>query len=219
MSNKIELIKHLLEYVESYDNEHNNSDLRSFSIYLKDIVFCEKKTETVHLSETDYANYKRFPEVELSTLLTTLYRFATKYMRKTFQNTEIKTVDEFGFLATLLKEKSLLKSELINKHLLEITTGTELLKRLINKGLIIEIGDETDKRAKRVSLSEKGAKELTAVFQELFVVSKIIRGNLTDKELNETISIFTKLSNFHWSIFNNDRNASIREIYKKHIEK
>jgi len=41
---------------------------------------------------------------------------------------------------------------LINKHLLEISSGSEILKRLIKNELVCEFPDKKDRRAKRVSM-------------------------------------------------------------------
>ena len=160
MSDNIQMIKQILDYVESYEYEVGNANIQEFSIYLKDKLVISSSQETSNFNKKNFKNYKSYPEVEFSTLLTGLYRFAKHYMKKAFSNTSIKTIDEFGFLATLLKEKSLLKNELINKHLLEISSGSEILKRLIKNELIFEFPDENDKRAKRVSLTEKGVKEI-----------------------------------------------------------
>ena len=157
MSDNINMIKQLLDYVDNYEEEVGNHDLKEFSIYLKDKLITHKlSAEENAFDKHNYQNYKKYPEIEFSALLTGLYRFTKHYTKKAFSNASIKTIDEFGFLATLLKDESLLKNELINKHLLEISSGSEILKRLIKKGLISEIPDDIDRRAKRVSLTNQG---------------------------------------------------------------
>lgn len=217
MSDNIQMIKQILDYVESYENEVGNSNIQEFSIYLKDKLFISSSQETSNFNKNNFKNYKSYPEVEFSTLLTSLYRFAKHYMKKAFSSTSIKTIDEFGFLATLLKEKSLLKNELINKHLLEISSGSEILKRLIKNELIHEFPDENDKRAKRVSLTEKGVKEIMASFDDMHKVSEIIIGNLKEKELKEALAVFNKLTFFHQHIHDEDRNTSLPDLHNKYV--
>lgn len=218
MSKNIKLIREILEYVEKYEEEVGNIDLKEFSIYLRDKVI---PNEAANLSSSfdrdDFKNYRTYPEVEFSTLLTGLFRFAKHYTKKAFQDTVIRTIDEFGFLATLLKEGSLLKNELITQHLLEISSGSEVLKRLIKNGLVQEFKDDKDKRAKRVSLTEAGKQEIFKAFGDMHKVSEIVIGNLTKKELINTLSVLNKLTFFHQHIHERDRNTPLYELHKKYI--
>lgn len=212
------MIKQLLDYVESYELEVGNNDLKEFSIYLKDKMISGKndviKTD---FDKKNYLNYKVYPQVEFSTLLTGLYRYAKHYLKKCFMTTSFKSIDEFGFLATLLKEQSLLKNELISRHLLEFSSGSEILKRLINNDLVKEFPDQIDKRAKRVSLTDKGRREIIEAFGDMFKVSQIIIGNLTGAELNEALAIFNKLTFFHQHIFEADKQGELDEIHSKYV--
>ena len=218
MMYKIELIKQLLEYVEEFENKTDEVDLKEFSLYLKEQVFDEKiKNHEISFNKEDYLNYKNYKEVEFSTLLTGLFRFAKHYLKKTFHNNSFKTIDEFGFLATLLKEESLLKNELISHHHLEISSGSEILKRLIKNKLIAEYQDKKDKRAKRVKITEKGRNEIISSFDEMYKVSKIIRGNISDEELIHALNVLNKLTYFHNDIWIDDKNSSMNEIYNKYI--
>lgn len=217
MSNNIKLIKELLKYIESYENEVGNGNLKEFSIYLKDkVIHNEPAHSRKDFEPSKFHNFKSFPEIQFSTLLTGLFRFAKHYIKKAFQGTSLKTLDEFGFLATLLREGSLLKNELINIHMLEISSGSEILKRLIRNGLVQEFPDENDKRAKRVSLTENGINEIMYAFKDMHKVSEIIIGNLTEKELTDALTVFNKLTYFHQHIHEKDRNTGLEELYKKY---
>ena len=219
MSHNIALIKELLDHIESYVKETKNSDIKEFSIYLKDKVISEdSQNKNISFNKNNYENYRSYPEVEFSTLLTGLFRFAKHYTKKAFQHTSIKTIDEFGFLASLLRKKSLLKNELINQHLLEISTGSEILKRLIKNELIYEYPDSHDRRAKRIAITEKGKKEIMKAFDDMHKVSEIIIGKLNKQELGEALSVFNKLNYFHQHIHEKDRNTSLNELHSKYIK-
>lgn len=219
MSYHIELLKNLLDYIDLYEEERGNASLEEFSVFLKDKVFDPKKYKKAgSFSNEDYKNYRKYAEVEFSIGLTTLFRFAKIYIKKAFADSSFKTLDEFGFLATLMREKSLLKGELIQKHLLEVSSGSEILKRLIKQGLIYEFDDEHDRRAKRVALTELGKKEILTAFNQMHKVSEIIIGNLTDEELKNTLAVFQKLTSFHWRLHEEDKNTALDELYSKYIE-
>jgi DNA-binding MarR family transcriptional regulator len=219
MAEHIYMLKQLLDYVDLYEEEVGNHNLKEFSLYLRDkLVNNETEMKKPDFGSEDFSNYKSYPEVEFSTLLTTLYRFARHYLKKAFQNTSFKTIDEFGFLATLLREKSLLKNELINKHLIEISSGSEILKRLIRNGMISEYPDKKDKRAKRVMLSKKGQEEILRAFEDMHMVSEIIIGNLSKNEVTEALSIFNKLSYFHHHVHDRDKQTSLTDLHQKYVE-
>lgn len=219
MSYHIELMKSLLDYIDLYEEEADNANLEEFSVFLKDRVVDSKKFKDADsFRKEDYQNYRSYAEVEFSVGLTTLFRFAKIYIKKAFAERAFKTLDEFGFLASLLREGSLLKSELIQKHLLEISSGSEILKRLIKQALIQEFADEHDRRAKRVTLTDRGRKEILSAFEEMHTVSEIIIGSLTEKELKDTLAVFQKLTYFHWHIHEKDKNAELDALHAKYIK-
>lgn len=218
MSEQIRFIKEILDYVESYKEEVGNTDIKEFTLYLRDKVLTGNEAlQGQDFSKENYLQYKDMPKVEFSSLLTGLYRFARHYVKKAFVNTTIRTIDEFGFLASLLKEKSLLKNELIKMHYMEVSSGSEILKRLIKSNLIYEYPDARDGRAKRVSLTEDGFKEIMNAFDEMHKVSEIVSGKLTGEELKEALVIFNKLQYFHIHIHEKSKSDTLDEIYQKYI--
>lgn len=218
MSEQIRFIKEILDYVESYKDEVGNTDIKEFTLYLKDkVLTVDDHSDNHHYTNENYLQYKELPKVEFSTLLTGLYRFARHYVKKAFQNNTIRTIDEFGFLATLVKEKSLLKNELIKLHYMEVSSGSEILKRLIKSNLIYEYPDSKDGRAKRVSLTEDGFREIMSAFDEMYKVSEIVTGKLTGDELKEALVIFNKLQYFHMHIHKESKDDSLDDIYQKYI--
>lgn len=213
----VEIINHL----ENFENADLGSSIEEFVLHLKDRVFNSSKI--LKKNELDFSvkknqDYKNFEEVEFSTLLTNLYRFAKHYLKKALKDTSLNSVDEFSFLASLVKDESLLKSELINRHLLEISTGSEVLKRLIKNNLIEEYKDPDDGRAKRVKLTDLGYEQIILAFSEMYKVAQIIKGNLFDDEIKEMLVIMKKLSYFHWNIHANDKDTDISDLMKKYID-
>lgn len=218
MSNQLNLVKKLLEFIEDYENEMDNDDLNQFSIYLYEKL-AKQESETKSGTEEikDFKNYKQIPTVEFSTLLVQLFKFARSYTKKVFQDKPWNSIDEYGFLASLLVTESMSKHELTEIHMLEMSSGSEIIKRLMKNELIREFTDPDDKRIKRVALTERGRSELISAFEDMHKVSKIVIGNLSNEELFSTINIFRKLSLFHNQIHKYDRNTEIPELYSKYI--
>ncbi len=218
MSDNIKLMRILLDYVEAYASEHTQVDIREFSVFLSNHVsglpYVPREQEP---EKGDYKNFRKYRDVEFSAGLTTLFRFAKLYIKKAFVGTSFKTIDEYGFLASLFKEKSLLKSELIQMHLLEISSGSEIIKRLVKSGLIYEYADDKDKRARRIALTKKGEEEIRKSFTEMHMVSEIVIGNISEEELNQVLAIFRKLIYFHKQIHEEDRHFSLEEIHANYL--
>ena len=224
MSEQINLIKELLNHFDAYQQTTSNINISDFSRFLNQQVLQKNNTKESFKVESNfekenYNNFKQYTEVEFSTLLTNLYRFAKHYIKKAFQDSELRTIDEFGFLATLLRQKSLLKKDLINQHLLETSSGSEVMKRLLSKKLIKELPYEKDKRAKLVSLTPLGVETIMKSFDEMHRVAEIIIGNLSDEELKESLIVFNKLNDFHQQIHKDNRDTSLMEIHTKYITK
>jgi len=218
MSDQVKLLKELLDYTDSFQKEKGSTDIKEFAMYLRDKVVHGKATVEDDYKKENYMAYKEMPKVEFSTLLTGLYRFARIYVKKAFHSTTINTVDEFGFLASILKERSLLKNELIKRHYMEVSSGSEIIKRLIKNKLIYEYQDPNDGRAKRVSLTEAGFKEIMTAFDEMHKVSEIVVGNLSQEELTETLTVFNKLNYFHINIHSNSKDEDLDSIYHEYIK-
>ncbi|PIQ25222.1 MAG: hypothetical protein COW63_18985 [Bacteroidetes bacterium CG18_big_fil_WC_8_21_14_2_50_41_14] len=214
-----QLLKKLLPYLEKFESEQKGNNLMDFSNYLKKELLSVSPVSTnmPDFSMAEHHLPERFPEVEFSTMLTELYRFGRHYVKKALVTTGIKTLEEFGLLASLIKTPGLLKSELINLQLMEISSGTEVLRRLILSELILEYADVNDKRSKRLELTSKGRETIIAAFYEMYKAARIIRGNLSDEELVQATQVMEKLSAFHWHIHQSDKTSDINLLLDRYI--
>ncbi len=221
MSN-YKLIIENLQFLEQFQTLYPHGDLKQYSLWLCDKMLQVQKytsrDEIPEYASKDKIDMQEFPEIELSTLITNLYRFARSYIKKALENTVFKTVDEFGFLASLVQYRSLLKSELIQHHLMEISSGTEVIKRLLKAKLIYDYPDPHDGRAKRVALTDEGRMEIMKAFGEMHKAAKIINGNLSRDEQQRIIISLNKLKQFHWDIHKTHKNAPLDDVIEKFIK-
>jgi DNA-binding MarR family transcriptional regulator len=89
--------------------------------------------------------------------------------------------------------------ELIKMHNLEPPSGIEVLKRLLNKGLIEEFDDADDKRAKRISITEHGKRELQMVMPKMSEVFRLMTADLALNEKLHMMAFLKQLNEFHTS--------------------
>lgn len=156
-------------------------------------------------------------EAQISVLLTRMNRFSVFYVKKAFQGLPISNSTEFGILAGIKSLGSPRKTDVINYNLLEKTTGTELLKRMANEGLVSETDDEEDKRSKRVKLTRKGEQLVEEASQRLMQLSTIVTGNLSHTQKHEMAQMLIELDDFHEDIYFGQTERSIQEIIEHNV--
>ena len=180
----IELIQHLDAYESKQSGDHSTS-LNDFTGYLN-ALGGEGPAPMRRIEgdqDTDSLREKRTAPNNISILLVLMYRYVRIYIKKALKDSPIQTADEFSFLITLMTYESMTKTELITNQVMEKTSGTEVIKRLLKQELIREFADPDDRRSVRVAITEKGRKELTATFPGMNMVAKIVIGNLSKPEI------------------------------------
>ena len=138
--------------------------------------------------------------------------YAKWYIKKVLRESYLQTPDEFSFLITLMTYDSLSKSELITKQVMEKTSGSEIIRRLIKRGLITESADANDRRSIRVSITDTGREEILKILPLMSKVSEIVVGNLSIQEINTLSYLLKKLDYFHNDIYLNKRGKTLSDI-------
>jgi DNA-binding MarR family transcriptional regulator len=145
-------------------------------------------------------------------------KYARVYTKKILAKTKLSGLDDYGFMATLMFRESMTKSELTHHNLMEsVTSGADIIKRLVKHGYVEEFDDEDDKRSRRVRITQVGKLLMFKIFEEMDTVSSIITGNLTGDEKLFLLHYLNKLDNLHTDIYNNDRKAELEAIKMKYI--
>jgi DNA-binding MarR family transcriptional regulator len=217
---KKEIIIELIEEMYNFDAEFQGErsfTMADFAGYLNSKMVEENSSKRKIGGDEQsqvLENYNN-QTTDITVLLVLMYRYAKNYVKKALAGKIIQTADEFSFLITLLTFESLTKTELINKQIIEKTSGTEIIKRLLNQELISEFADPDDKRSVRVAITPKGKNEIFSILPEMGVVSHIVTGNLTDNEISTLSYILKKLDYYHNDIFQNKRNFSLEELVEK----
>lgn len=152
---------------------------------------------------------------DISTLLVFMYRYAVIYFKKALKEGNINTLDEFSFLIVLMTYPSLSKTELIQKLIMEKTSGVEVIKRLLKHGLIKEFDNPHDKRSVLVAITAKGKEELASLFPKMGLVGSVIIGNLTPVEVSSLSFLLRKLDYHHNDVFLHHRHLTLEELRDK----
>ncbi|HAI76132.1 MAG TPA: hypothetical protein DCM08_07770 [Microscillaceae bacterium] len=218
----------ILEVVQAYAQfkSHNpEGTLKSFGLWLlkpdfmkPDAIATEKQRQPI-MPEKIYEKLanERSIEQEIGYLFGRLNRYARAYAKKGFGQQLDLSLDEFGFLAGAGFLRNPTKSALINETLSELTTGTEIMRRLIKLGYLKETNNEEDKRSKRIHLTPEGEQALNIALAQIGKMAKLICANLNETQKETLLEILVYLDQFHLEHFFKNKNLSIEEIIAQYL--
>ncbi len=184
----------LVELVNSfykYAQQHPGATIEEFCRYYLAVKALERPNVTGELSS----------DVLLSISLGRLTRFAEMYTKKALTGTPINNMDELVYLMILDHAGTPRKSDLINRHLSEFSTGVEIIRRLAKAGLAEEFPDTEDRRTKRVRLTLAGQRLLYEVYPKLNMVAQIVAGSLDQDEKALLVQILGRLEKRHDEVY------------------
>lgn len=216
-STLVQIIQQYEHYKSQLDKEIQNESLSGFVQFINSQVG-NLPTNGVDFGRESWDNYDRQALSEIATaMIGKMGRYVDYYAKKSMPKTMLSSLEEFTYLIVLLSEKDLSKTELILQNGHQITTGTEIIKRLLNKGFITQESDAQDKRSMRVSLTELGKTALFSTASITKQIAKLAAIELSDDELIFLIGVLKKLDHFHDNIFRTSKNATLEEITEKYL--
>jgi len=130
-----------------------------------------------------------------------MYKYASFYSRKIFKHSLIYSIEDFGVLATLLRDKQIIKADVIRHCISEKSSGNEVLKRLLRQKLIKETDNPGDKRSKLLQITPEGLSEMNSLWGKMDKMGALVTGNLSDQEKIVLFDMLSKLHQFHNPFF------------------
>lgn len=217
-----DILIELIQLVHEYDERIGESDELTMAGFLG---FATGKTDTAVLKVRNDSGDQAPWLVEMgeetdtviARLVTVMNRYAKSYIKRALHGSPIQTGEEFSFMLYLMTFESLTKTELINKNILEKTSGMEVIKRLLKLEYIQEFDDSHDKRSKRIALTREGRNELLKVLPVMRQVSSLVTGNLNDQERSVLAHLLKKLDHYHHDVFVNDKLSDFEDLTKKYL--
>ena len=217
------LVHQLLKLVEDFEDENTGRELclTEFSGFLINHLSAAKSLSggDVRFGKNEDDSQQLAFQIDntIGRLFIYMSRYAKSYVKKTLDGTALQSPEDFTCLAILLTHDSLSKSDLINRNIQEKTSGTEVIRRLLQAGLVSQIDDENDKRSRRISITDQGKQLLYRVFDEMNDVGKIVAGNLSLAEKLNLQYLLQKLDSFHYKL--HDEKAILeKEDIRKHAK-
>lgn len=204
---KYALLNTLLPQLEAYERAYpGEQDPQHFAVWL-----LAQAPPAAPANTTDHST---IPTADtdpgaLVRLIGFLHRYARGYARKALEDTQLGSIDEYAYMATLQQEGQLGKTELISRNRHEKPTGMEIIRRLLDLGLIAQADDTEDRRAKKLTLTEEGESLLLPLSEPMQTVFRLMGGTLSPVEKFQLLHLLEKLERFHQVV-----QAKVRENEK-----
>lgn len=199
----------LVNLYQEFSEQHGGDDLGAFSVWLNRRLY-----------EREFPEIHRQPDPEENRFIVYHIHRLSKYFRwyaKGFLNRNgLNSMDEYFFLVSIHHRKTPSKNEVYRDTITEVTTGAQMMKRLVEIGMIKELTDGKDKRIKRVKLTAKGQKTRLRIFEQSKRDLLFKAGNLNAAERHSLKESLVYLEKFHGDIYHHDYHSSTEEILKKY---
>ena len=148
--------------------------------------------------------------------ITKLYE---RYAKMAFSEIpEIKQPEDFYILNYISYNGESRKTDIVNHFLMGISTGIDVLNRLIINELIEERGDPDDKRARLVKITEKGRAVLQPCYAQAQKVSDIVLSEVSDDDIQLVIQLLRGVEAKHSSLIFELRDKPIDEVYERVVK-
>lgn len=134
------------------------------------------------------------------------------YLRIALKDTPLAAIEKFAFLAGLnvLGESS--KTQVISYVMMEMSTGSDILNRLLKEGFISQRNDPNDRRSKLIKITKEGDKVLQQCFKKTALVRKILLADLTEDEEKICVQILYPIQEKHTKQAIESKGRSIEEL-------
>ena len=144
-----------------------------------------------------------------------IHKLNMNYANIALAGTELNQIEEFGILLTVQQEKNPKKTEAIYANLFELSSGTDMLARLIKRGLIKEYDDQEDKRSKRIELTAKGKKAIETCLPKVKKMALMMMHDLTDDDRELCIQLLKSVEIKFSALWPKHKGKEIEEIYNE----
>ena len=142
-----------------------------------------------------------------------IHKLNMSYANNALENTGVKQVEEFGILLTVQQERNPKKSEVIYANLFELSSGTDMLNRLIKRGLIKEYDDKDDKRSKRIELMPAGEKAIELCIARMRKVAALMTIDLSEDDKQLCIQLLKNIEIKYSALWQQHKDKPFDEVY------
>jgi len=153
-------------------------------------------------------------------LLRTMGRIAkitTILSSAALEGSEVKSIEEAGLLLYVAALKQPKKSEAIYQNLLELSSGVDMLNRLVKRGLLREYPDTEDRRSKRMEVTPNGMKAVEKCQVQLKKLARMLTKDMSSDNMALCLMLIKGIDDVFTPIVLNLKNKGFEAIYKETV--
>jgi DNA-binding MarR family transcriptional regulator len=187
----------LVQAWEDFQSQHPEGKLDGFGFWLRTKNSAVPAKE-FRADDKEFDKYEAEAKLSMQAgyLIGKLHQYVMLYTKPLMKKHGLHSMDDYGYLATVQWHGTITKTKACHAMLHEITTGTDIIKRLVRLSFLKEGPDKADKRHKILQLTAKGTKVL-ALLQDDFRRIPDVLGDLDKKSRASLVSWLMNLDTYH----------------------
>lgn len=207
------LLHELLDLVERYEEFRGNAE-QSMSNFLR---FADQTLEQQTSSEEPKAGMRghAYLNAMIARDISFVYRYMRYFVRKAIKDTPLQTIDEYSYLITLMAKGEMTKTELNNYNVVEKTSGSEIIRRLLKGGLISQTRNLQDRRSLLLSITPKGREVVKELLPRMQQSSDLLLRDLSWDQKIFLHSLHEQLYESNHPLFLTERDTDLAELVEK----
>ncbi len=220
MVNRYTILKKLIDLWESFEDEGQDLNLLVFAewmtIQLRQQPRINKNASYDKINPGQPEHIAYFKNLDEPTRflesISRISRYHEFYIRKFLVDLPINNRLEYLFLKTIRQMHQAKKTDLINIHLVDYSTGMDTIKRLIRNGFMTETSDKKDKRVKLLELTEKGLDILLQADKKVNSEKNMFLTCISMNKWKKAMPVLEEINDFHNSIYQKHNNKPYAEL-------
>ncbi len=212
-----QILSALLPIIKDFEETiPNNEDfsISTFSSFLSSYS-STNSVKNVEINDINIPPHPERTDAIIAQNINFVYRYMKRYFKKALNNSPLISLDEYTYLICLLRVEKMTKTELNNINIMEKTSGTEVINRLLKNKLIDQAENPADRRSLFVFITEKGKKMLYELMPELVLAVEILLNPLSLDQKNLLKGLLLSLDKHNRNLFLNEHDTSLLELNKQ----
>jgi len=148
-------------------------------------------------------------------LMGRIHKVNATYAYTALEGTGLNQLEEFGMLLDIQLAKNPKKTEVIYSSLMELSSGTDMLNRLRERGFITEQADTEDKRSKRLLLTPAGEKTIEKARAQIRKLARMMMYDMTEDDMQLCIKLLKKVEQKFSRLLQGHKGKSFDSIYEE----
>lgn len=207
------LLHELLDLVERYEEFRGNAE-QSMSNFLR---FADQSLEQQASTEGADSSMRghAYLNATIARDISFVYRYMRYLVRKAIKDTPLQTIDEYSYLITLMAKGEMTKTELNNYNVVEKTSGSEIIRRLLKSGLISQKRNMQDKRSLLLSITPEGRTVVRELLPRMQRSSDLLLRDLSWDQKIFLHTLHEQLYESNHPLFLNERDTELDKLLEK----